>query len=232
MVRGLLGRARRGMREGWIVVALAALSLCGGARAAAAEAETRDFSVLVDGDKSGNVHMTINRQDDGAIAFSCDTDVRVGGVIAFYKYSYRGKELWKDGRLVHFESKCNDNGKSFAVAASATSDGLRVRVNGTEHTAPADAWLTSYWSQPDAKLNGQTMPIIDADCGRDLRAKVDFLGAEKASPAGQEETVQHVRLTGKNIAIDLWYDEAGQLVRQEWVEDGHRTVVELTGVRH
>ncbi len=231
MVRGLLGRARRGMREGWIVVARPPCP-CAAARAAAAEAETRDFSVLVDGDKAGNVHMTINRQDDGAIAFSCDTDVRVGGVIAFYKYSYRGKELWKDGRLVHFESKCNDNGKPFAVTATATSDGLSVRVNGTEHTAPANAWLSSYWSQPDAKLDGQTVPIIDADCGRDLRAKVDFVGAEKASPAGQEQTVQHVRLTGKNIAIDLWYDEAGQLVRQEWVEDGHKTVVQLTGVRH
>ena len=75
------------------------------------------------------------------------------------------------------------------------------------------------------------MSIIDADCGRDLRAKVAFVGAEKASPAGQEQTVQHVRLTGKNVGIDLWYDEDRRLVRQEWVEDGHRTVVELSGVR-
>ncbi len=230
MVRGLHGRPRRVMGGGWVVVA-AALSLCGGARAAAAEAETRDFAVMVDGDKAGDVHMTISRQDDGAVAFSCDTDVRVGGVITFYKYSYRGKELWKDGRLQHFESKCNDDGKVFAVTAAASSDGLRVRVNGAEHTVSADAWLSSYWSQPDAKLDGQTVSIIDADCGRDLRAKVAFVGAEKASPAGQEQTVQHVRLTGKNVGIDLWYDEDRRLVRQEWVEDGHRTVVELSGVR-
>ena len=232
MVRGLHGRPRRGRRGAWFVVALAALSLGAGGPAAAAEAETRDFAVMVDGDKAGDVHMTISRQDDGAVAFSCDTDVRVGGFITFYKYSYRGKELWKDGRLQRFESKCNDDGKVFAVTATAGSDGLRVRVNGAEHTAPADAWLSSYWAQPDAKLDGRTVPILDADCGRDLEAKVEFVGAEKASPAGQEQTVQHVRLTGKHVAIDLWYDEAGRLVRQEWVEDGHRTLVELRGVRH
>src|ERR1700730_6575842 len=105
------------------VVALAALSLCRGGRAAAAEAETRDFDVFVDAKKAGDVHMTISRQDDGAIAVSCDTDVRIGLLIPLYKYSYRGKELWKDGRLQHFESVCNDNGKNLAVSATAAADG-------------------------------------------------------------------------------------------------------------
>lgn len=31
--------------------------------------------------------------------------------------------------------------------------------------------------------------------------------------------------------MDLWYDDAQRLVREEWVEQGHRTVVELTRVR-
>jgi hypothetical protein len=204
----------------------------GAGAAAAADAETRDFTVLVDGKKAGAVHMTINRQDDDSIAFSCDTDVRVGALIPLYTYSYRGKELWKDGRLQRFESKCNDDGKAEAVAAIAAADGLHVRVNGAEHVVSADAWLSSYWAQPDAKLNGRTVPIIDADCGRDLAAQVDFVGAERASPGGQDQTVQHVRLTGKNVGIDLWYDESGRLVRQEWVEDDHRTQIVLSGVRH
>ncbi len=232
MVRGLQGRPAAGTCVGRLVVAAAVLCLGSAVRAAGADAETRDFTLTVDGAKSGSVHMTISRQDDGAIAFSCDTDIRVGGVIAFYKYSYRGKELWKDGRLQRFESKCNDNGKLWAVSATAGADGLRVRVNTEERTAPADAWLTSYWAMPDAKLDGKTVPIIDADCGRDLSAKVQFVGAEKANVAGQEQTVQHVRLSGKGVGIDLWYDEAQRLVRQEWVEDGHPTVVELSGVRH
>ena len=89
--------------------------------------------------------------------------------------------------------------------------------------------LTSYYSQPDARLANQTVPLLDADTGRDLGAKVEFLGAEKYG-ANQDQTVQHVRLTGKGVAMDLWYDDAKRLVREEWVEQGHRTVVDLNRV--
>ena len=228
MARGLLAPSRRGVRR-WRVVASAALLLAA-VRAGAADVETRDFSIYVDGKKAGDVHMTINGQDDGSTAVSCDTDVRVGAIITLYKYSYRGRELWKDGRVQRFESKCNDDGKEYAVTATATADGLHVRVNGAEHTAPAEAMLTSYWAQPDAKLANQTVPLLDADCGRDLEAKVQFLGPEKYG-ANQDQTVQHVRLTGKKLLMDLWYDDAKRLVREEWVEDGHRTVMGLDRVR-
>jgi hypothetical protein len=223
MARGRSGR--------WLVVASVVLSL-GAAPAGAADVETRDFAVFVDGKEAGKVHMTINPQDDGSVAVSCDTDLRVGGIVTLYKYSYRGRELWKDGRLQQFESKCNDNGKSFTISAKAGDDGLHVVVNDVEHVAPADALLTSYWSQPDAALSNQTVPLLDADCGRDLTAKVQFVGSEKLGPDGRQQTVQHVRLTGRGVGIDLWYDDAKRLVRQEWLEDGrHPTVVELKGVR-
>ena len=231
MARGLLALSRQGGRRWWFVVAFAALSPWTGTRAGAAEAETRDFNVLVDAKKAGEVHMTINRQDDGSTAVSCDTDVRVGAFFTLYKYSYRGRELWKDGRLQRFESKANDDGKDFAVTATAAADGLHVRANNVEHTAADDAWPTSYWAEPDAKLADQSIPILDADTGRDLEAKVQFLGPEKYGPQGQEQTVQHVHLTGKGVLMDLWYDDARRLVREEWVEQGHRTVVDLYRVR-
>ncbi len=226
MVRGLQGLRRPAACLWWFV---ASAALCLGARAGAADVETRDFTVYVDAKKAGDVHMTINRQDDGTTAVSCDTDVRVGAIITVYRYSYRGREQWKDGVLQRFESKSNDNGKPYTVTATAAEDGLHVRVNDVEHTAPADACLTSYWSQPDAKLANQTIPILDADTGRDLHGKVQFVGPEKYGAEGQ--TVQHIRLTGKDVAIDLWYDDAKRLVREEWVEDGHRTAVDLSRVR-
>ncbi len=231
MARGLLALSRQGGRRWWSVVVCAVLSLGAGVQASVAKAETRDFAVYVDGRKSGEVHMTFDRQDDGTTAVSCDTDVRVGAIITLYHYSYHGREFWKDGRLQRFESKANDDGKEMAVTAAAADDGLRVRNNDGEHTASADAWPTSYWAQPDPKLADQTIPLLDADTGHDLEAKVQFLGLEKFGPDGQQQTVQHVGLTGKGVGMDLWYDESGRLVRQEWVEQGHRTVIDLTRVR-
>ena len=226
MVRGHQDRSHQQVRCWWFVVVSAVLCLAG---RAAAEVETRDFTVYVDSKKAGDVHMTINRQDDGVTAVSCDTDVRVGAILTLYRYSYRGREQWKDGVLQRFESKSNDNGKQYTVTAAKAGDGLHVRVNDVEHVAPAEVCLTSYWQQPDAKLANQTIPLLDADNGRDLQAKVQFVGPEKYGADGQ--AVQHVRLTGKGVAMDLWYDDAKRLVREEWVEDGHRTVVDLNRVR-
>jgi hypothetical protein len=211
-------------------VTVAALTL--GTVARAADVETRDFRVLVDGKQSGAAQMTIQRRDDGTVAMRCDTDitVKVGGVIRVYTYAYRGHETWKDGRLVQFESNCNDDGKRYAVAAAADGDSLRVRVNGQERKARGDVWLTSYWQQPDAKKVNQVVPLLDADNGRDLDARVQYVGEARMAVAGDVQNVRHYKLTGK-VQADLWYDGTGRLVRQELLDDGHRILLELTRVR-
>jgi hypothetical protein len=227
MARGVQDGGARTTVPGWL--AAAAACVCA-APAAAAEVETRDFALSVDGKRAGDVHMTISRQDDAAVTVSCDTDLKVSGFLFTYKYSYRGKEVWKDGRLQRFDSKTNDNGTEYVVAAVAEDGGLRVRVNKAERKTRSDVWPTSYWGQPDAKMDGKTVPLLDADTGRDLDAKVTFVGQEEIGPEGQTQTTQHVKLTGK-VDVDLWYDDAKRLVRQEWVEDGHKTQLELTRVR-
>lgn len=220
---GLLGPAR------WLL--LVSLANCMPA-ARAADVETRDFTVAVDGKRAGEAHMTIQRQDDGAVSMRCDTDitVKIAALFKAYSYSYRGHETWKDGRLQRFESTCNDDGKRFTVTAVAESDGLTVRVNNTERKVRADVWLTSYWQQPEDKLVDKVVPLLDADCGRDLEARVQFIASERRAVAGAVQEVRHYRLTGK-AAADLWYDAGGRLVRQEWLEDGHRTQLELVRVR-
>jgi hypothetical protein len=193
----------------------------------AGEVEVRDFTVSVDGKRAGDAHMNLNRQDDGTTTVAWDTDISVTIFVVTYKYSYRGQEVWKDGRLQRLESTCNDDGKRYVVAANVEGKDLRVRVNGQERLTRGDVWLTSYWQQPDAKLVNQVVPLLDADTGRDLDARLQFLGTEQRGVAGQAVSVNHYRLTGK-VQADLWYDPSGRLVREEWLEQGHRTVLELS----
>ena len=54
------------------------------------------------------------------------------------------------------------------------------------------------------------------------------VGVEQPSVAGQMQQVQHYRLTGK-VNVDLWYDGHNRLVRQEFEEQKHRTLIELSG---
>jgi hypothetical protein len=184
----------------------------------------------VDGKRAGAAHITIQKAEDGAVTVSCDTDVTVPVLFMTYKYSYRGREVWKDGKLQRFESNCNDDGKRYVVTAAAEDKGIRVKVNNQERIVSHDIWLTSFWSRPDNKVVNQTVPIVDADTGRDLDAKVTYVGQEELMISGQSQTLLHYKLAGK-VNIDLWFDDADRLARQEFVEDGHKTIVELTKIR-
>jgi hypothetical protein len=208
---------------------LALVLSAGGTRAA--DSETREFVVKVDGKPAGYANMTIQQQDDGTTIVSCDTNVRVKVLIKTYVYTCRTRETWKDGRLLQLGSQCNDDGKQFQVSAAAQADGIHVRVNGREHLTRAEAWVSSYWTLPDAKMRDQVIPVVDADNGRDFQGRLQFVGQAQLAIAGQTQNVQHYRFNGPN-RIELYYDASQRLVRQDWVEDGHPTALELNRIRH
>jgi hypothetical protein len=214
----------------WLVYANLALFLAGGAAVRAADTETREFVVKVDGKPSGHANMTIQRQDDGTTTVSCDTNVRVRVLIKTYVYTCKTRETWKDGRLQQLASQCNDDGKQYQVSGTAQADGIHIRVNGREHIAKAEAWVSSYWTLPDAKLRDGLLSVVDADTGRDLQGRLQFIGATQMNVAGQVQNVQHYRFNGPT-RIELYYDAGQRLVYQEWVEDGHPTALELARVR-
>lgn len=212
------------------LLACAVAMLLGPGGVRAADSEIREFIVKVDGKPQGHANMTIQRQDDGTTIVSCDTDVRVKVLIKTYIYICRTRETWKDGRLQQLTSQCNDDGKQFQVSATAQPDGIHVRVNGREHITKAETWVSSYWTLPDAKLREGILAVLDADNGRDLQGRLQFLGEAQINVAGQTQNVHHYRFNGPN-RIELYYDASQRLVRQDWVEDGHPTALELSRVR-
>ena len=224
----MIGGNRNVARRGWIVAALVALAVGGTARAA--DVETRDFTVLISGKPSGEVHMTIHRQDDNSVVMRCDTDIKVSFGILSYKFVYRGLEVWKDRRLTRLDSNTDDNGKRYIVSAIPDGTNLRLKVNNVEKQVRGDVWVTSYWTLPDPKLRAETLALLDADSGKMLDGKLGFIATEKLRIAGQDVSLNHYRLTGK-VNVDLWYDGSERLVRQEWTEQGHKTVLELLRVR-
>jgi hypothetical protein len=213
-----------------LVCASVFLLLVRGTWVRAAESETREFAILVDGKPAGAANMTIQRQDDGSTAVSCDTNVTVKVLIKKYVYTCQAREVWKDGRLREAASRCNDDGKAYQVSAVAQADGVHVRVNGRERTTKPEVWLSSYWTLPEAKLRNQVIPVLDVDNGRDMQVRMQYLGAQQLAVAGQLQNVHHYRLTG-TVRVDLYYDASERLVRREWVEEGHPTVLDLRAVR-
>ena len=232
MVQGLLfGDRGRPATSAWLLL-VGGLVLTGAGRAAADDAEVRDFAIQVDGKPAGDYHMTIRRQDDGSVSLSAQSDVRVTVLlVTAYSYSYRGREVWKDGRLQHFESAGKENGKAFAVAADADADGLHVKADGKESVVSADAWTTSCWRLPDARLRNQAIPLMGCDNGQAGAGRLQLVGSERLKVAGREQACGHYRLT-RDVPYELWYNDQERFVREEWVANGHRSVLELVRVGH
>jgi hypothetical protein len=200
----------------------------------AAKTESRDYAISVDGKPAGAYTMTLTRSEDGAVTVSCQAEVHVTKLVFHYTYTYRGTEVWKDGRLQRLSSTCNDDGKHFTVNAQAGPSGVQVTVNGMPHVARPDVWTTSFWRLPDAQLRTPSVPLLDADTGRDMAGTYQSLGVARLTVAGEVKNCAHYRVlyrTPTPVTADLWYDENERLAHQESVEDGHRTVLDLVRVR-
>jgi hypothetical protein len=215
------------IRTGLFRLSLAAALLPAVAHAArAGGTEHRTFRVLVAGRHAGDYRMAVEIRDDGTVSVSGAADVRVSYIVVGYRYSYQGTEVWKDGRLQRFDSATNDDGKEYRVTAVPAEGGLTLTVNGQARKVRPDVWLTSYWHLPPAAARNQPLALIDADNGKDIAAKLEYVGKEKLKVAGHPVDCTHYRLTG-GVQVDLWYDADERLVRQEGVEEGQKTVLEL-----
>jgi hypothetical protein len=205
--------------------------LPGQGRARGADVEVREFNVTVDGKPAGEYRMTITRQDDGSVSMACRAEVKVKvlGVTA-YSYAYDGVEVWKDARLQTLQSTANDDGKRFRVSAASDGRQLRVTVNGQPKAVRGDVWLTTAWCLPDPRVRNGAVPLMEADDAKEINGQLQPVGSGPINVAGQAITCAHYRLMSSG-PHDLWYDAQERMVRQEWVEDGHRTVLELARVR-
>ncbi len=201
--------------------------LCGATFLHAAGEERRTFSILVDNKPAGSHVLLIQSRDDGSEVVTSQADVVVKGLLFTYKYAYRGVETWQGDRLLRLSTTTNDDGKKHSVAAEAAKDGLAMKADGKESLVKGAFWLTSYWKLPSEKQRGPGILLIDADTGNLINARMEKVGAEKMTVLGQTVELNHYRLTG-GVKADLWYDGADRLMRQESIEDGHLTVLELS----
>jgi hypothetical protein len=238
---------------GWlaIVLCLAITPFATAAEPRDVERQTREFRVSVDGKPRGKCTMQIRLRDDGTNTVRINSALSFNFVVYDYRYSSAGTEVWKEGRLVALENKADYNGTRYHVKANATDKGLRVAVNEKTSQVDPDVWATSYWhlpehlvqadpadrkgvvpaagTRPERKAAAVTVPLLDSDKGVKLRGEMKRVGEETVKVAGKKTTCTHYRIRG-DVEVDLWYDADRRLARQESVDSGHKTVLELTRV--
>ncbi|MCI0642268.1 MAG: DUF6134 family protein [Gemmataceae bacterium] len=207
------------------------LAACWSSVARASHTEQRDYSILVDGKEAGQSRMTIVTQDDGTTVVSGTARVDVRLLIGNYSVRIDGTEWWKDGKLIGVRSSTVENGKKTEVVVSVDGNQLRARVNGQDKAVRADVWTNSFWKLADARFHNKPVPVFEVDSGKEHMGQLNFIGTEQLTIANQPQACYRFRVTGGAYPVDVWFDRYHRMVRQEFVESGHKTIVQLLSVR-
>ena len=128
-----------------------------------------------------------------------------------YKYHVKGIETYKDGKLIKFNSKTNQNGKEKHVNMKLENGEYIIDGSSYKGKAPLDYAIGTWWNHGIVKTEAQ----ISAVSGRIIKQKVTFLGKEKITINGKEYDALHFNFSStdkklkknKKLNTDVWYDE-------------------------
>ena len=131
--------------------------------------------------------------------------------IVLYKYHVKGTEVYKDGKLIKFNSKTNQNGKNKYVNLTLKDNEYVIDGSSYKGKAPTDFMLGTWWNHSIMKASAQ----ISAVSGRIIKQKVTFLGKETVKFGEKNFNTLHFNFSstdkqlgkGKKLNTDVWYDE-------------------------
>ena len=131
--------------------------------------------------------------------------------VVLYKYHAEGVEVYKDGKLVKFNSQTNQNKKEKYV--NIITQGGEYIIDGSSYKgkAPPDYLLGTWWNHSIVNASAQ----ISAVSGRIIKQKVTFLGKESINIDGKTYNTLHFNFSStdkklkkdKKLNTDVWYDE-------------------------
>ena len=157
-------------------------------------------------------HIFAFKKEDGLLAVESEIkfEIKKLGVV-LYKYHVKGTEYYKDGKLVKFNSKTNQNGKEKYVNLNLENEELVIDGSSFKGKVSTDYLLGTWWNHSLVKAPAQ----ISAVSGRIIEQNVSFLGKEKVETDLKTFNALHFNFSSsdpklkkdKKLNTDVWYDE-------------------------
>ena len=131
--------------------------------------------------------------------------------IVFYKYHVKGTEIYKDGKLIKFNSKTDQNGKRKYVNMKLKNNHYTINGSSYRGEVSEDHMLGTWWNHSIVEAKAQ----ISAVSGRIIKQKVTFLGKETIKLGNKSYNTLHYNFSSadkklsknKKLDTDVWYDE-------------------------
>ena len=131
--------------------------------------------------------------------------------VVLYNYHVKGTEYYKDGKLVKFNSKTNQNGKEKYVNLRLENKELVIDGSSFKGNVSTDFLLGTWWNHSLVEAPAQ----ISAVSGRIIKQNVKFLGKEKVETEIKNFNALHFNFSSsdpklkkdKKLNTDVWYEE-------------------------
>jgi len=159
-------------------------------------------------------HIFSFEKNDEKIAVKSEINFEIKKLgIVLYKYHVKGTEVYdiKDGNLLKFNSKTDQNGKKKYVNLIFENGEYTIDGSSYQGKAPIDYLLGTWWNHAIVKAPAQ----ISAVSGRIIKQKVTFIGKEIIKFGDKTYNTLHFNFSStdkkldkdKKLNTDVWYDE-------------------------
>lgn len=169
----------------------------------------------------GNIGTYTNIIRDTGAEVSVRNEFRVQVkvlLVVAYKEIGSSKETWKNGRLVSFESKTQENGKKIGVNGRADGEKFVIETPNGPREAPADVYPNNPWSMNILKasvlLGTKSGSLYNVSASEGVKKDLEF--------AGETVSTDYFLVDG-DAKYELWFDKRG--VPLKFTEIGDKATI-------
>ena len=157
-------------------------------------------------------HVFSFEKKDGQLKINSEINFIIKKLgIVLYKYNVKGTEVYKDGKLVKFNSKTDQNGKEKYVNIKVENGEQIIDGSSYKGKAPLSYLLGTWWNHSIVEAEAQ----ISAVSGRIIKQEVTFLGVENIKINGKNYETLHFNFSSsdkklkkdKKLNTDVWYEK-------------------------
>jgi hypothetical protein len=185
------------------LAAVLALVLC--SLPAGAETRAWDFRVFLDDREIGRHRFALRA--DGAereLRSEARFEVKLLGFTA-YRYAHEATERWAGDCLRSLTARTEDNGEKLAVDWRAEAGECRMSF--------------AYWNPRILEAAGR---LLNAQTGAFVAVTVQPQGEETIEVRGRPAPSRRYRLSGPDLAIDLWFSGRDWVALESTAKGGRR----------
>ena len=170
-----------------------------------------EFDILRNNKHIGKHIFSFKKLNDQLIVESeINFEIKKFGIV-LYSYHVKGSEYFKEGELIKFNSKTNQNGKEKYVNIKLENKEFVIDGSSFKGKVSKDYLLGTWWNHSIVKAEAQ----ISAVSGRIIKQKVTFLGRETLNIDNKTYNTLHFNFSStdkkldkdKKLNTDVWYDE-------------------------